>query len=133
MLGPNTFAASGMRWWHCIPCGATNTTEPFCCICGRRREDAIDASRWTFTLDAVVAQENPPCLQCGEEIIHLRGPKGDPYLHHVGCCDHNGEVDLAMSDIDPARELLDAGICSDCGAGVYLEHDDDRVYWEVMS
>jgi hypothetical protein len=132
MLGPDTFAPVVVRWWHCVPCGATNDSERSCCICGRRREDAIDASRWTFTLDAVVAQANPPCLACGEEIISLKGPKNDPYLYHVGCCDHP-TVDLAMSDIDPARELLDVGTCTDCGAGVYLEHDEDRVYWEVMS
>jgi len=107
MLGPNTFAASAMSWWHCIPCGATNTTEPFCCICGRPKADATDRARWDrfFTLDAVIAEDPEPCRH-----------------------DH---VDLAMDDWDPAKERTDAGICADCGEQVHLEHDDDRVYWEI--
>ena len=40
-------------------------------------------------------------------------------------------VDLAMDDFDPAKERLDAGRCADCGQEVRLEHDDDRVFWEV--
>jgi len=114
-------------YWRCIPCGSTSNIAALCWSCGRKREDATDAARWDrfFTVDAVIVVE-ATCEDCDE-------PIEGPFTFHIGCCSHNGDIDLAMSDIDPARELSDAGICPDCGAGVYLEHDEDRVYWEVMS
>jgi hypothetical protein len=114
-----------LPFWRCIPCGATNSSA-FCYLCGRRREDATDHSRWDrfFTVDAVIAPAPTVCPDCGDEVE-------EPFTLHTGCCPHTN-VDLAMDAWDPARERKDAGTCADCGAGVYLEHDEDTVYWEVM-
>jgi len=116
-----------LPYWHCIPCGATSSTA-FCPICGRKREDAIDAARWErFFANAVIVAEAPAICagECEDEVE-------EPFAYHTGCCPHTN-VDLAMDDWDPAKERLDAGVCAGCGAAVYLEHDEDTVYWEVMS
>jgi hypothetical protein len=65
MIGPDGFARTIVRWWRCIPCGATNGDDPFCCVCGRSRGDATNADRWAlfFLADAIIV--DIPCDDCG--------------------------------------------------------------------
>lgn len=46
------------------------------------------------------------------------------------CLHQEVDLDLGFAG-DPAREVPDHGTCSSCGAEVHLEHDEDRVYWEI--
>lgn len=99
MIGPDTFAASSMRWWRCIPCGTTNVeNEPFCCICGRARDDATDAMRWKkfFTLDAVIFPDADT-----ERAVRLGAS-------------WPGSIETDMAAL-PADKAFDPDYCDDCG------------------